>query len=76
MEDNRATVTAEFMDNDIDVVSNDPLIGTLELISEQDEVIEVSLDRERAEALLSALLQFLAQGEGDDTPRITASTLQ
>lgn len=76
MEDEQTTATAEFTDNDICVVSTDPLVGTLELISDQDEVIEVTIDRERAEDLLSALVQFLAQGEGRDAPQITSSTMQ
>lgn len=76
MSEDPTTITAEFQDHDIDVVSKDPLIGRLELIADTDEVIEVTLDRDTATALLSALVEFLAQGEGEDAPNITTSTVQ
>ncbi|MFK3968847.1 hypothetical protein ACI2KT_35435 [Ensifer adhaerens] len=59
MEDNGTTI-AEFLDRDIVVLSSNPLIGVLGLISEQEEIIEVSMDRQRAGALLLALVRFLA----------------
>ncbi|THK38655.1 hypothetical protein EHS39_09110 [Ensifer sp. MPMI2T] len=77
MDDERATITAEFLDNDIHVLSTDPLRGTLELVADDDEIIEVEFTRDSAEALLSALVQFLERGEGRDAPRnITSSPLQ
>ncbi|PDT55477.1 hypothetical protein ATY30_12485 [Sinorhizobium americanum] len=76
MEDDRNTTTTEYQGNDISVHSTDPLIGTLELMSDEDEIILLELDRESAESLVSALVQFLDRGEGDDAPTIITSTLQ
>lgn len=67
MEDG-ATIRAEFHGNDIAVSSRDPLIGTLDLTSSTDTTVEVMLDRYSAEALLSVIVQFLAQGQGGYAP--------
>lgn len=64
---------AEYQGNDIEVISTDPLLGRLQLMAEQDEVVEVMLDRATAEQLLSALVQFLAHGEGDDATSFSAA---
>ncbi|AZO34040.1 MAG: hypothetical protein EOS76_06760 [Mesorhizobium sp.] len=60
---------ADFQDDDIVVISRDPLIGKLLLITEDDEEIELHLERDSAEALVGALAAFLAEGEGKDRPR-------
>ncbi|SEI14267.1 hypothetical protein SAMN05216228_102745 [Rhizobium tibeticum] len=73
-DDELAMIEAEYQGNDIFVVSNDPLIGRLELVADEGGVVEVRLDRATAEDLLSALVQFLDQGEGEDAPKF--STLQ
>ncbi|MBD9635460.1 hypothetical protein IB277_03975 [Ensifer sp. ENS07] len=63
-----ASLEAEYQGNGVEVVSTDPLIGRLELMAEQEEVVEVTIDRATAEQLISALMAFLAHGEGDDAP--------
>ncbi|MBD9638726.1 hypothetical protein IB277_20730 [Ensifer sp. ENS07] len=66
MENTWSTLEAEYQGNDINVMSTNPLLGRLELVAEQEEIVEVLLDRATAEQLLSALMQFLSQGEGED----------
>ncbi|AZO54877.1 MULTISPECIES: hypothetical protein [unclassified Mesorhizobium] len=55
---------ADYQDDDIAVISRDPLIGKLLLITEDDEEIELHLEKDSAEALMSALAAFLAEGRG------------
>ena len=54
---------AEFHGSAVSVLSSDPLLGTFELAGSTGGTIEVLLDRYSAEALLSALTQFLAHDE-------------
>jgi hypothetical protein len=63
--------TAEYQDGDVSVLSRSPLLGTLELVGDNDEPIDLQLDRERAEELVSVLLAFLLAGEGEDSPNAT-----
>ncbi|MDX8480447.1 hypothetical protein RFN28_18540 [Mesorhizobium sp. VK24D] len=44
------------------VISRNPLIGKLLLITEDDEEIELHLEKDSAEALISALGAFLMEG--------------
>jgi hypothetical protein len=74
MQDDSSPLETEYQDADISVVSSEPLIGMLELVGADDQQIEVRLDLESAESLISALVQFLA--EGDDAPNISAHTQQ
>lgn len=67
-----AALEAEYQGGGIQVVSTDPLIGRLELMAEQEEVVEVTLDRATAEQLVSALMSFLNHGEGGDAPSFAA----
>ena len=53
------------------VISRNPLKGKLLLITEDDEEIDLHLERDSAEALMRALGAFLMEGEGDDMPRIS-----
>ncbi|RUX47772.1 hypothetical protein EOA33_17525 [Mesorhizobium sp. M4A.F.Ca.ET.050.02.1.1] len=53
---------ADYQDDDIMVISRDPLKGKLLLITEDDEEIELHLERDSAEALISALGAFLMEG--------------
>lgn len=69
MQYNWTVLEAEYQGREIDLISTHPLVGRLELMAEDDEVVEVTLDRATAETLLSALLKFLGQGEGADAPR-------
>ncbi|CDX22149.1 conserved hypothetical protein [Mesorhizobium plurifarium] len=55
---------ADYQDDDILVISRNPLKGKLLLVTEDDEEIEVHLERDSAEALIGALAAFLAEGEG------------
>lgn len=72
MQYNWTALEAEYQGSDIDLISTDPLVGRLELMAEDDEVVEVTLDRVKAETLLSALLNFLGHGEGADAPKVSA----
>jgi phosphotransferase system HPr-like phosphotransfer protein len=56
------TISAQFLGN-FSIASSDPLLGVFELSTSADTTIEVVLDSASAEALLSALVQFLAQGQ-------------
>ena len=60
----------EYQDGDVEVTSRKPLRGKLELIADDDDTVELLLDRENAEWLMGALCEFLVQGEGDDMPKI------
>lgn len=62
MED-KGTTIAEFLEREILIVSRNPLVGAIGLISEREEIIEVNIDRESAAALLWALVQFLSTRE-------------
>ncbi|RUW19299.1 hypothetical protein [Mesorhizobium sp. M1E.F.Ca.ET.041.01.1.1] len=53
---------ADYQDDDIVVTSHNPLKGTLLLITDDDEEIELQLDKDSAEALMSALGAFLMEG--------------
>ncbi|WP_214471068.1 hypothetical protein [Mesorhizobium sp. dw_380] len=52
----------EFQDDDVVVTSRNPLKGTLLLITDDDDEVELQLDKETAEALMSALGAFLMEG--------------
>ncbi|WP_214473364.1 hypothetical protein [Mesorhizobium sp. dw_380] len=62
----------EFQDDDVVVTSRNPLKGTLLLITDDDDEVELQLDKETAEALMIALAAFLMQEEGGDMPRLSA----
>ncbi|SDM57027.1 hypothetical protein SAMN05216328_1113 [Ensifer sp. YR511] len=63
MELGESTISAQFQGSEISLISRDPLLGSFELVSSAGATIEVSLDRPSAEALLSALVQFVSQGQ-------------
>ncbi|MGX8013503.1 hypothetical protein ACVDG8_033305 [Mesorhizobium sp. ORM8.1] len=60
----------EYQDGDVLVVSRNPLVGRLELVGNDDDAVDLVLRREDAEELVSVLIQFLAKGEGEDTPTL------
>ncbi|MEY9100498.1 hypothetical protein ABIA24_003407 [Sinorhizobium fredii] len=66
MEDDGQIMTVEYQDGDVSVSSTDPLRGTIDLVGDNDEIIQLLLDRHSAEWLMSALGEFLDQGEGGD----------
>jgi hypothetical protein len=72
MADDGPPKTAEYQDGDVTVLSRAPLMGTLELMGDDNEPIELQLDRESAENLMSVLTIFLLKGEGEDAPNATA----
>ncbi|MDX8448284.1 hypothetical protein [Mesorhizobium captivum] len=63
-------LSVEYQDDDVVVTSRNPLKGLLPLASEEEDV-ELSLDKETAELLMSALLEFIMAGEGGDMPKIS-----
>ena len=60
--------TAEYRGSGVDVLSREPLTGSCKLMMNDDDIGELMLDRESPEDRLSALIQFLAAGEGEDAP--------
>ncbi|QND65114.1 hypothetical protein HB777_15255 [Mesorhizobium loti] len=64
----------EYQDDDITVISRNPLRGTLTLVTYDEDGdpsdIDLTLDKDAAEALVSALMQFLMAGEGEDMPNL------
>ncbi|KSV81961.1 hypothetical protein N182_38225 [Sinorhizobium sp. GL2] len=56
------TVRGEFLGS-FSIASIDPLLGVFELSTSAGTTIEMLLDRYSAEKLMSALAQFLAQGQ-------------
>ncbi|OKP69779.1 hypothetical protein BTE77_27470 [Ensifer adhaerens] len=56
------TVQGEFLGS-FSIASIEPLLGVFELSTSAGTTIEVQLDRYSAETLMSALAQFLAQGQ-------------
>ncbi|TPL40709.1 hypothetical protein [Mesorhizobium sp. B2-4-6] len=65
----------EYLGDDIAVVSRNPLKGTLTLVAYDEDGdpcdMELALDKQSAEDLISALVQFTMRGEGDDMPMIS-----
>jgi hypothetical protein len=59
---------AEYQGRDVDVLSRAPLIGTLALMGDDDEPVDLQLDRASAEVLMATLTIFLLKGEGEDAP--------
>ena len=55
--------TAEYQDSDVMVVSHNPLQGRLMLVTEDDDEIDLVLDKNIAEALVCTLVQFLIDGD-------------
>ncbi|WP_431324904.1 hypothetical protein [Rhizobium sp. YTU87027] len=69
-DDELGIIETEYHSDDIGVISKNPLIGVVDLWSEEHGAVALKLDRVAAEELLSALIQFLGQGEGQDAPNI------
>ena len=53
---------ADYLGEAAVITSHDPLQGKLLLVTEDDEQIELHLDKDSAEALVSALGIFLLEG--------------
>lgn len=59
------TIRGEFLGS-FSVASLYPLLGIFELSTSEGTIVEVLLDQYSAEALMSALSQFLAQGQATE----------
>lgn len=62
MANDQTVVSAQFRQGNVAVVSRHPLTGILELPS-TGATVELALDRQSAEALISALALFLLQDD-------------
>lgn len=62
MELGGTTIRAQFLGN-FTTLSRDPLLGVFEFSTSTNTAFEVLMDRHGAESLLSALVQFLSQGQ-------------
>ncbi|MER8917013.1 hypothetical protein NKI32_24650 [Mesorhizobium sp. M0761] len=65
------TKIVEYQDSDVTVVSRNPLRGALELVTDDDDTTFLEPDRDSAEWLVSALLEFLMEGKRPETPKMT-----
>ncbi|ESY22190.1 MULTISPECIES: hypothetical protein [unclassified Mesorhizobium] len=65
------TKIVEYQDSDVTVVSRNPLRGALKLVTDDDHTTFLELDRDSAEWLVSALLDFLMEGKHPETPKMT-----
>ncbi|MDR6759220.1 hypothetical protein J2Y48_004536 [Mycoplana sp. BE70] len=63
------------LDSEIYTLSTNPLIGVLEVVTDQGS-IELAVNKDGAESLIATLLEFLAEGEGEDASKIMVSTIQ
>jgi hypothetical protein len=66
---------AEYQDGDIEIVTREPLVGKIDLMTD-DGIVQLEIDKHGAEWLVAALLEFLAAGEGDDAPEFTVHNIQ
>ncbi|MES0043294.1 hypothetical protein [Mesorhizobium sp. M0091] len=65
------TKIVEYQDSNVTVVSRNPLRGALELVTDDDHTTFLELNRDSAEWLVSALLDFLMEGKHPETPKMT-----
>lgn len=65
----------KLLDVDTTLLSAEPLIGLLELETDTG-TIELAMNRIVAERLLSAVVEFLQAGEGDDAPTFAVERSQ
>ncbi|WP_019171022.1 hypothetical protein [Pseudaminobacter salicylatoxidans] len=54
------TIVAEYTGYQIDLVSRSPLLGSIELSGQDDEVINLKISKSDAERLMSELARFIA----------------
>lgn len=71
----RKTGFTKLLSADTTWMSADPLIGLLELETDSGTV-ELAMNRIVAERLLSAVVEFLQAGEGDDAPTFAVERSQ
>ena len=63
------------LDSEFRTISSEPLIGRLNLETDLG-TIDLLVNKEAAEFLISVLLEFLAEGTGGDAPKFTVHTEQ
>ncbi|PND22323.1 hypothetical protein CN934_05225 [Ensifer sp. MMN_5] len=63
------------LDCEFQTISSDPLIGRLNLETDLGQ-IDLLINKEDAEFLVAALIEFLAEGTGEDAPNFTVHTQQ
>ncbi len=63
------------LDSEFQTISSEPLIGRLNLETDLG-TIGLLVNKEAAEFLISMLLEFLAEGAGEDAPKFTVHTEQ
>lgn len=63
----------KLLDSEYVAISTDPLVGMLMLDTDEGP-IEIAINKDKAEFLLSALFEFLAEGTGEDAPKFNVST--
>jgi hypothetical protein len=54
------TIVAKYEGYEIDLLSKSPLLGSLELAGQDDEVINLKISKNDAERLVSELTRFIA----------------
>ncbi|RVH53704.1 hypothetical protein [Sinorhizobium meliloti] len=63
------------LDSEYQRISSEPLIGRLNLETDLG-TIDLLVNKEAAEFLVAALIEFLAEGTGEDAPNFTVHTQQ
>lgn len=63
------------LDSEFQTISSEPLIERLNLETDLG-TIDLLVNKEAAEFLISVLLEFLAEGAGEDAPKFTVHTEQ
>lgn len=63
------------LDSEYQRISSEPLIGRLNLETDLG-TIDLLVNKEAAEFLVAALIEFLAEGTGEDAPKFTVHTQQ
>ena len=59
------TIVAKYEGYEIDLLSKSPLLGSLELAGQDDEVINLKISKSDAERLVSELTRFIAAERAD-----------
>lgn len=64
------------LDADTTLLSQDPLMGLLNLETKSGGTIELVMNRVVAERLMAAVVEFLQAGAGDDAPTFAVERSQ
>jgi hypothetical protein len=70
---NKPPTLNKLLDSEYVALSTEPLVGMLLLDTDQGPV-ELAINKDKAEFLLSALFEFLGEGTGEDAPKFNVST--